>query len=226
MSDIPEFLSDTKARDRALKWLSENTKSIEGLAGHEPDAERKTIPKAFIAAKLLADLYTDLRKETSEKDAQRALVSSFLLISLFLRMNGEDVRLEANPVFRPLKALPPEADLPTPTPANACSCALDQDGKCDLCWGRLYRFWKAAGQTVEIMSEAGKENALLCKHCTKRHLDASLAQFITRDLSKVELRMAEAAMQTMIASSQALSKLPMPLTTMAWNKLVEGKATL
>jgi len=223
--DLQEHENDCNIRDKAIRWIAEHAKEIEGLAGREGAAAEKAIAQLVIMNELAASMYTGLRKEHGHPAAQEAMRNAITLIGSILRRNGEDVLMTARINFQALSQAPGGPDVPMAAapPPEACKCEVDQDGHCPSCIVTLENFNSTMAQAIMIMKDADLSGKVVCRPCLRREMDPVMARFVRNEISKLESGMAESLMKSMFAASQAMQALKMPLTTMAWDELIKSR---
>lgn len=222
--DLQEHENDCSIRDKAIRWITEHRKEIEGLAGREGAAAEKALAQLIIVVELAASMYTGLRKEHGHPAAQETLRSAITLIGGILRRNGEDVLMTATVNFQPLSQAPGGPDVAgAAAPPESCACDVDQDGHCPSCIATLERFNSTMAQAIVIMKDADLSGKVVCRPCFRREMDPVMARFVRNEISKLDSATAESLMKSMFQASQSMQALKMPLTTKAWDELIKSR---
>lgn len=224
--------SKSQKKKKTLQWMDRlGFFRMTGIPPEQVFFCRKREEKAAIARKLKLTHFIDDRLETLGY-LKRIVKNRFLFqgradeIQRYERHLKDIVRVESwSDVLDALGVIPPEDKI--------CTCARDEDGRCNACIEkasafvrRLVQFQKDVKRTLE---RTLAELAHPCRACDREYYDYALAKVVREVMTdaaqgrEAELGLVGEVIQMFVGIGRGHGVAKFPLTEKAWEELVQGK---
>jgi hypothetical protein len=177
--DVPRMTGEVYAAT-AEEWLAQ-------ALGRPPEVGEVADFVEIASSTLLGGMYDIMRRSKGPEKAEAWLKRTFSLMCSHVRRRGSDAFIKVDVSIKDapnrLAKMRPEAVqeqyAQAIAPPPTCGCALDAEGRCATCAGRLSAYFQSVFAPFrEMAAAAGKEMSEICRVCQPGQADYAMSKAV------------------------------------------------